>query len=687
MPAAVPVSAQRAPRRARYLIPPGTPHRREALAALTLLAALVGLLFAQVTLGLAVAFHAIGKITRWRPAWLAVPAAGGVVWILAIGPAAALAGFLAAPRAVVTLIGGAVTNPARITHLDAASAGAVPWFPGQFPIALILAAGIAAVAWWLDWLHTDEWRLPAHRPGLVSVGRRWLTTAFVKSGGVLTRSGVCLGVGRDTGEPAAVSWREAERGVLVTGAVRPAVSASGFQLVHAAIRLRKPVIMVDLAGDAELAASLAAVCAATGAPLQVFGPAGTGYYEPLRGGDPAHKAALVMTMIDWDQAPDSTRLGYRSCLTDVLAVAEAAPGDRAMLDDVIGLLRPGAMAARMERVPAYHPRRTSLAGRVAATAGRLAAETSMTTFVAEQLTSLRASPLGRWLEPGPPAEPGLQISLGEVIRQRGAALFTLDRAAHGRFADTIANLVAQDISQVYAGLRRVALGGDGLAWFAQCETVDPKALAGLVGVGADAGLATVFSTTSAAAVSRLTDQAGVLVLHRLEDRALAGQLAWLTGTRLVPADVQWAYSIPAQPGTGWAEPRGVAVDALGGAHAGTVHTGPAGRAPPSGTAWSPVVTGEALCALAEDEFTLVPRADVRRVVPLAVSVPARIPPGRVPPGPGARGPSPGPAPRGRSSGPASRDPSPGPARPGAPYGSVPPGWDDGHVPGAGPDGR
>jgi len=686
MPAAVPVSAQRAPRRARYLIPPGTPHRREALAALTLIAALAGLLFAQVTLGLAVAFHAIGKITRWRPVWLAVPAAGGLVWLLAIGPAAALAGFLAAPRAVVALIGDVLTNPARITHLDAVSTGAVPWFPGQFPIALILAAGIAAVAWWLDWLHTDEWRLPAPRPGLVSACRRRLTTAFVKSGGVLTRSGACLGVGQDTGEPAAVSWREAERGVLVAGSAQPAVSASGFQLVHAAIRLRKPVIVVDLAADADLALSLAAVCAATGAPLQVFGPAGTGYYEPLRGGDPAHRAALVMTMIDWDQAPDSTRLGYRSCLTDVLAVAEAAPGDPAMLDDVIGLLLPGALADRMERVPAYHPRRTSLAGRVAATAGRLAAETAMATFVAEQLTSLRASSLGRWLKPGPPAEPGLQISLGDVVRQRGAALFTLDRAVHGRFADTIANLVAHDITEVCTGLRRVALGGDGLAWFAQCETVDPKALAGLVGVGADAGLATVFSTTSAAAAGRLADQARVLVLHRLEDRGLAGQLAWLTGTRLVPADLQWAYSIPAQPGTGWPEPGALPADALGGVHAGTVHTGPAGRAPPSGTAWSPVVSGEALCALGEDEFTLVPRADVHRVVPLAVSVPARIPSRQVPPGPAPRGPSSGPAPGRPSSGPAPGRPSSGPARLGSPHGSVPPGWGDGHVPGAGRDG-
>src|SRR5215831_12478599 len=564
MPAAVAAAPQRA-RRARYLIPLGTPRRRELLAALAVLGVLGGLLFAPVTLGLAVAFHAIGKITRWRPVWLAAPAACGVVWVLAIGPAAALAGFLAAPRAVVTLLTGVAGDPARLAHLGTASTGSVPWFPGQFPIALILAAGVAAVAWWLDWLHTDEWRLPAARPGLVSLCRRRFTAAFVKSGGVLTRSGTCLGVDRNTGRPAAVPWREAERGVLVAGAVRPAVAASGFQLAHAAIRLRKPVIVVDLAGGGELAGSVAAVCAATGAPLQVFGAAGTGYYEPFRDGDPARMAALVMGMLDWDRAPDSARLGAQACLTDVFAVAAAAPADPAvaMLDDVAGLLRPGALAARMDRVPAYHPRRLSLAGQVVLTAELLTSEGSMAAFVAEQLAGLRASPLGRWLGPAPAAEPGLAIGMDEVVRTRGVVLFSLDREAHGRPADTIASLVAQDVTRVYARLQRAAIGGDGLAWFGQCETVDPQALAGLVGAGA--GLATVLSTTAAAAMGRLADQVSVLVLHRLDDRALAGRIAWLTGRRLVPAEPGPARPAPAA--AGWPEPGGAPADAGGAAAA------------------------------------------------------------------------------------------------------------------------
>jgi hypothetical protein len=642
MPVAVPAAPQRAFRRARYLIPLGTPYRREVLAAVTLLAVLASLLFAPVTLGLAVACYAIGKITRWRPVWLAGPAACGLVWVLAIGPAAAVTGFLAAPRAAAALL----ADPARLAHLGV-STGSVRWFPGQFPIALVLAAGIAAAAWWLDWLHTDEWRLPAPRPGLVSVGRRRWTAAFVRSGGVLTRTGACLGVDASTGQPAAVSWREAERGVLVTGSGRLAVSASGFQLAHAAIRLRKPVIVVDLGAATGLAASLSTLCAATGARLQIFGAAGPGYYEPLRGGDPAVQAALTMGMIDWTQAADSARRGGQACLTDVFTVAGAAPGDPAMavLDDVVGLLRPGALTARMEWVPPYDPRRTSLAGRAAMTASGLAADPSTAAFMAEQLASLRASPLGRWLGACPATAPGLQISLDELVRQRGVVLFSLDRAAHGRAADRVANLVAQDATAVYEGLRRTAFGGDGLAWFGQCETVDPRALAGLI--GADTGLATVLSTTSAPAVGRLADQASVLVLHRLDDKTLAGQLAGLTGWRLVPGDQPQPPAHPAQALTGWPEPAGApgagAPGAGGGGPAAGALAGPAaaGRAAPLGAAWFPLVTGEDLCALGEDEFTLVPRADAGRVVPLAVSVPARIPAGQVAPGPGAAAVPPG----------------------------------------------
>jgi len=60
-------SQQRAPRRGRYLIPIGTPHRAELVAALATAAVLAHLVLAQVTLVLVIAFHMTGRLTRWRP--------------------------------------------------------------------------------------------------------------------------------------------------------------------------------------------------------------------------------------------------------------------------------------------------------------------------------------------------------------------------------------------------------------------------------------------------------------------------------------------------------------------------------------------------------------------------------------------------------------------------------------------
>ena len=620
MPFAAAVAPQRAPRRARYLIPPGTPRRREILAAPTLLAVVASLLFAQVTLGLTIAFHVLGKISRWSPAWLSAPAACGLIWVLAIGPAEALAGFLAAPRVAAALLARAATDPIRVFRLGEVSAGTGRWLPGQFPVALMLAAGAAAAWWWLDWLHTDEWDLSSPRPGLVSACRRRLTAALIRSGGVVTRGGASLGIDQASGRPAAVRWRDAEQGVLVTGSAWPAVVASSFQLVHAAIRLRKPVIVVDLASGPALARSLAAVCSATSAPMQVFGAAGTGYYEPLPGADPARKAELVMSMVDWGEAPDSARMSCQACLADLFAVLAAAPGDPgdAMLDDVAALLRPAVLRQRMARVPSYHPRRGALAERAAMTLTRLEADPAMALFVAGQLTSLRASPLGRWLCPAPGTAPGTRISLAQAVRQRGAVLFSLDRAAHGRAADVIASLVARDAADVYAGYRRAAITGDGLCWFSQCETADQAALAELAAAGADTGMALLLTTTSPAAAGRLAEQVNVLVLHRLDDPVLAGRLGWLAGRRLGPGEPGPAGRSAAV--TGWPEPGGPRAWQDGRA------PGPSPAAPP-GTSWRPVVAGDALCALGDGEFTLISRGTAGlagRVVPHALCVPARI---------------------------------------------------------------
>ena len=533
--------AAREPRRARYLIPRDLPRRGEIIAALAALGFLGHLLFAQLTMLLAIGFHVISRASRWRPQWLAVPAAAGLVWVLAIGPAAALAGFADGARQVAGYLAKIALHPASMAHLGTVSGspgfGSLGhWLARQLPLALIAASGEAAAAWWLRWLHTDEQESPRPRPGLITLVGRQLRAASVAAGGVVTRDGACLGIAAGTGDRVAISWPEAERGVLCTGSSWAAVAATSFQVVHAAIRRRKPVIAVDLTGTTALAESLAAVCGAAAAPLRIFGPSGPGYYEPLRGGDPAHKAALVMGMINWGGVADHARRTCNGYLNDLFAVAAAAPGDPAIpvIDDLVHLLSPAALRARAERVPAYHPRRAPLAERVSVSASLLQADPSAAAVLAEQLTGLRASQLGRWLRPEPPSgrsAGSMRISLSGIVRDRAVALFSLDQATYGQSAAMLANMVALDTAAVFAASHRLEVERDGLAWFGPCEAVDHSALAGLVGTGAQAGLAALLSTASPEAAERLAAVVNVLVTRRLDDPVLA---AWLAPPAAAP---------------------------------------------------------------------------------------------------------------------------------------------------------
>ena len=150
-----------------------------------------------------------------------MPAAAGLVWLLAIGPRAALAGFTAGPRQVLGYLTGTAADPAGLLHRllypGRGYAGLAGWLPRQAPLALLAAAAEAAVAWWLRWLHRGHGTAPAFRPGLVALARRQFTVWSVKQGGVAGRAGAVLGVDWPSGQPAEVPWPAAERGVLVAG--------------------------------------------------------------------------------------------------------------------------------------------------------------------------------------------------------------------------------------------------------------------------------------------------------------------------------------------------------------------------------------------------------------------------------------------------------------------------------------
>jgi hypothetical protein len=258
------------PGRARHPIPADRTQRGRAVAACAVLALLAHLLLAQLTLVLTLLFIAAGRVTRWRLWWLAGPAAAGLVWALAVGPGRAAAGFTAGPAQLLESLGalGRGRLAAGASHPPEPFAGAGRWLPRQLPIALIAAAAEAALIGWLARLRAVGSPVTPPRPGAVAAARTALAGSLIRSGSVVTRNGCALGVVPATGAVAELRWPETSGGVLVAGAESQSVTVASLQVVHAALRRRKPLIVIDASGDTAIARALSAACAATGTPLR-----------------------------------------------------------------------------------------------------------------------------------------------------------------------------------------------------------------------------------------------------------------------------------------------------------------------------------------------------------------------------------------------------------------------------------
>jgi hypothetical protein len=494
---------------------------------------LVHLLFAQLTIVIATVLYLITRVTRWRLSWLTVPAAAGLAWTAAVGPRAAAAGFTAGPAQIVDYLTASGHQADHLLHFTDAFSGLGNWLPRQLPLALLAGTAEAALAGWLTWLHTDESDLPPARPGLIVAARRAATVRAIRAGGVVTRDGGCLGVAAGSGARITVSWAEVADGVSVCGSSGPDVLTTGFQLVHAAVRRRKPVLAVDHTADPELTGKLAAVCAAAGAPLLVFGEdgaAGAGTraacYEPFRHGAPGRRAALITAMLSWDGPGRQHRRSCVSYLEDVFELLDAAPGDARVpvLDDVIHLLNPVAMRARMEYVPAAYPRREVLAERVRVSTSLVTAEPATIAEMGRQLRDVRASPFGRWLRPSPDGR-AADIDLSRDVAERAVVLFRLGGPRPAETCAMLSRLVCQDLLAAGTALNGIGVDGDGIIWLAECGALPRPPVSEMIARGRDTGLPVLAATTSAQVAADLADMVNVVVAHRTQDATLAARLA------------------------------------------------------------------------------------------------------------------------------------------------------------------
>ena len=427
------------------------------------------------------------------------------------------------------------------------------WLPRQLPLALLAGVAEAALAGWLTWLHTDESDLRPARPGLIVAARRAATVRAIRVGGVVTRDGGCLGVAAGSGARVTLSWAEAAGGITVCGSSGPDVLTTGFQLVHAAVRRRKPVLAVDHTADPELTGKLAAVCAAAGAPLLVFGEeraigagARAACYEPFRHGAPARRAALIAAMLSWDGPGRHYRRSCVSYLEDVFELLDAAPGDPRVpvLDDVIHLLNPVAMRARMDYVPAAYPRREVLADRVGVSTSLVTAEPATIAEVDRQLRDLRASPFGRWLRPSPDGQ-AADIDLSRDVAERAVVLFRLGGPRPAGSCAMLTRLVCQDLLAAGAALDGIGVDGDGIVWLAECGALPRPPVTEMIARGRGTGLPVLAATTSAQVAADLADIVNVVVAHRMEDTTMAARLAAVVPDPAAEGDPATAGGFPA----------------------------------------------------------------------------------------------------------------------------------------------
>jgi len=243
-------TAERRPR--RFLIndvrsPVASVPRRELAAGLASAAVAAQLVLAPLTLLIAAAFTLGGRISRWRPAWLLLPAMAGACWLAAVTIPVSMAALEAGSRRLVAAELVTALHRARLLQPAArvgALTGAGWWLPREAPLALLAGTAEAAIMLWLGWRRSA----PNWRPGAIALVRRRAAIAALAASRTVTANGCAIGVDLSSGRLAGFSWAEAQHGILLTGPDESPLGELGLAVACAAMRLRKAVIVIDSPG-------------------------------------------------------------------------------------------------------------------------------------------------------------------------------------------------------------------------------------------------------------------------------------------------------------------------------------------------------------------------------------------------------------------------------------------------------
>jgi hypothetical protein len=365
---------------------------------------------------------------------------------------------------------------------------------------------------------------------------------------------VVLGRGRD-GRPVTLSDEQLAAHALIVGAAGAGKSTTMLAILSDHIARGRPVVALDMKGSPAFARQLGRAAARAGRELRVWTPDGPSHWNPLAHGNAtALKDMLIST--ERFSEPHYQRAAERYLQTAFTVLHAAAPGRPAQLRDVVSVMEPQRLAARLRDVPA------PLAARVADYLGGLTRDQeSAARGLGTRLALLSESTAGRYLAPGD----GPAVDLATALEGGDVVLLSLNSSVYGKLAAQLGALAIQDLTSA-AGHRLRAGTGDHAPgeWGPVAATVaidefsalGADNLLALLARGREAGVPVLLATQELSDLERagrgFRDQVmgivGVTIAHRQDVHSSATMISQLAGTEWRWQETEMVRGMFAGPG-------------------------------------------------------------------------------------------------------------------------------------------
>lgn len=247
---------------------------------------------------------------------------------------------------------------------------------------------------------------------------------------------------------------------------------------------------------------------------------------PAREGRAWDASARMMSSRDasaWNGSAHAASIRAASA-REVSGLAASAGRPAPVLDELVSLLAPGALPARLAQLRGHPGGRGELATKVTELTGQLGGDYSVLAPVVGQLTDLarELTPKASARSARDPADPQ-PITILAALANREVAYFPLDRPVRGRPAEMIARLVIASLTDALTGHHDLGIGSDCLVWIDGCEFLDARQVGALISLGARTGTAVALGTTVAATAAALAPAVNVIALRGSAPPGLGSQ--------------------------------------------------------------------------------------------------------------------------------------------------------------------